>query len=277
MSIKWTVGSNIKPTEILGFLESLEREPFLAIFYAYFDESGKHLDHPVVTFAGVCAGQRKLDTFDDAWSSLLRRYGIETLHMKQAADLGTDCGTVMHANQSFDERGEALKPFVDCINEHLELGLIQAWDVRGFQGMDQNLKHGLGSPKDPHFVAFSRAISELVDYVPPNDYISLICDDDLATAWDCYRHYRGMGNADAKIRKKLVSLSFADDVSFPALQAADLAAYLSRRQARLEFYKQDYGFKPLFDYLIAEQPLGKMDWRRMFADENKIRGLKLDK
>jgi uncharacterized protein DUF3800 len=55
----------------------------MAIIHAFFDESGKHKDHPVVTFCGVCAPQSKLQQFDDAWNGLLRHYGLSSLHMAQ--------------------------------------------------------------------------------------------------------------------------------------------------------------------------------------------------
>jgi hypothetical protein len=62
--------------ELLGFLDSLDREPILAVIQAFFDESGKKGDHPVVTFSGVCVGRRRLDAFDEAWSTLLRHYDL---------------------------------------------------------------------------------------------------------------------------------------------------------------------------------------------------------
>jgi hypothetical protein len=44
----------------------------MAILYGYFDESGKHQDHPVVTFSGVCAMESKIPAFNDAWGMLRR-------------------------------------------------------------------------------------------------------------------------------------------------------------------------------------------------------------
>jgi Protein of unknown function (DUF3800) len=245
----------------------------MGIFQVFFDESGKQSDHPVVTFAGVCAGESRLAAFDAEWNILLDKYGIGDLHMKKASDLNADLGPLMPPGQSFEERIEALKPFADCINEHLELGLIQAWDVKGFRAMDKKVKEGLGNTDDPYYLAFARAVAELVDYVGPDDPISLTCDEDEGTASTCYRHYLGLKEADDKIRDKVISLDFEDDCVVPALQAADLVAYLSRREARFMFYEQSYGLRPLFDYLTRKQPEGKMNWLAMFADENAVAGL----
>jgi hypothetical protein len=53
----------------------------MVIHDIYCDESGKHSDHPVVTFSGVCVAQPKLQQFDDALKELLRRYELRSLHM----------------------------------------------------------------------------------------------------------------------------------------------------------------------------------------------------
>ena len=248
----------------------------MAIFQAYFDESGKHKDHPVVTFCGVCLSQLKLPEFDDAWNTLLRQYGLRSLHMVKAMTHKKLSPAVPAIDPS--ERIEAMKPFADCINTKLEYGLIQALDVRGFYALSKGMRAGLGSPTDPYFVAFQRALVELVNYVPPDDKISIICDFDLETAWDCFRHYNGVRKAHDRVRKQTVSLSFANDEYFPALQAADMIAYLARLEAKRQFYGTPYSYKPLLDYLVDKRPAAStMKWGVMFADEAKMRSIKTRK
>jgi Protein of unknown function (DUF3800) len=237
----------------------------MAIFCAYFDESGKHKDHPVVTFTGVCAWPAKIQLFDDAWNALLNQYGLRSLHMKAASRLSKKLCEKMPGNQTADQRIEALKPFADCINKHLEVGLIQAWDVKGFNAMSKDARAKLGNVEDPYFLAFARGVSELVEYVREEDRIALICDDDRDTAWDGYRHYRGIKAADEEIRKKTISLGFADDDYFPALQAADMAGFLARHEARRYFYGIPATFSKLFDYMIERSASGPMVWKTMFC------------
>src|SRR6266567_3312717 len=190
----------------------------MAVIYAYFDESGKKGDHPVVTFSGLCATESKLQQFDSAWRVLLRQYELPFFHMVRVWRASVSLSKKLPA-QTVDERIEALKPFADCINEHLELGLIQALDVKGFNAMSKNARAKLGNTTDPYYVAFARALLELADYAQEGDLINLVCDDDAETAWDCYRHYRGIRRAHEKVRRKTIALSFADDKHFPALQA----------------------------------------------------------
>jgi hypothetical protein len=244
----------------------------MAIFHAFFDESGKKTDHPVVTFCGVCVSQSKLEQFDKAWIGLLQYYDLSYLHLAEALRPFVKLSDKV-PKQSVSERIETLKPFADCINNHLELGLLQAWDVKGFNSLSKNARAKLGSPTDPYYVAFARGIVELMDYVHGDDRISLTCDHDEETAWDCYRHYRGIRNARGEIREKTIALRFADDKHFPALQAADMVAVLTRFEARHQFYKKEYKFTELFDYLVRERGPNLMQWRKMFADEATVTSL----
>jgi hypothetical protein len=245
----------------------------MGILCAYFDESGKMGDHPVVTFTGVCASQSRLKNFEEAWNILLRQYGVKALHMAKASRLKENNGPKMPRHQSPSERTDALIPFADCINEHLEFGLVEALDVQGFKSLTAAAKVGVGSPTDPYYLAFARGLLEIVDYVHDNDKISLICDDDEQTAWDCYSHYRAIRRVNESVKEKIVSLGFANDEYFPALQAADMVAFLSRLEAKKQFYRDEYLFRRLFRRLVAEQPVNRMQWFKMFADEKNLKDL----
>jgi hypothetical protein len=244
----------------------------MALIAAYFDESGKPHDHPVVTFCGVCGPLSRVRHFDDHWEGLLRYYGIEELHMTEAANPTQELSGRL-PRQSVSERMDALKPFADCINEHLELGLLQAWDVAGFSGLSKQARTALGDPKDPYYTAFARAVVGLVDHVGEDDNISLICDDDAETALMCHQHYRGIRRAHEDAHKKTVSLAFADSKTFPALQAADMAAWLTRREARLQFYGDEFPMRGLFEHMVIPSKPGKMQWKKMFATKEMIKNL----
>jgi len=111
---------------------------------------------------------------------------------------------------------------------------------------------------------------EIAGYVQGSDKISLICDDDIQTAWDCYRHYRSVRRVDSEINDKVASLSFADDEYFPALQAADFVAFLSRLEAKRQFYSDFNMYLRLFNYTVKQRGVNRTDWRMMFADEAKL-------
>ena len=55
-----------------------------------------------------------------------------------------------------------------------------------------------------------------------------------------------------------------------------MVAFLSRLEAKSQFYGDRYDFRRLFDRLTAEKGVGYMRWLVMFADEKRIKGLSED-
>jgi Protein of unknown function (DUF3800) len=257
----------------LGFLQD-ERFPLMAFVYhqVFADESGKFHQDPLIAFCAVTATAERLSSFDQAWRTLLRSYEVEALHMERASRLVEDFGWRMRKGDTVDERTNALLPFADLINKHLEMGVTQAWDVRGFNHLSRAVLKTLGGSNDPYFLAFVRGLAQIADKVGEDDRISIICDDDPHTAWDLYVHYRSLGKADFTIQKKAISLSFANDKHFPALQAADMLAFLTRHEAAEQFNGVTNIWRRLYDRLMTqpEPPYGIMRWFRMFADEDQL-------
>lgn len=243
----------------------------MGFFYANFDESGKKGDHFVVTFCGVCASRSALIAFERDWEGLLRYHGLldEGFHMVNALRYSRPYGTRIPP-QKPEDRLEALKPFADSINEHLEVGLIQAWEVKKDSPQWSALQdvHNLGRPDNPYYIAFARAMLELLKYVGKDDYISLICDHDSETSIKAYIHWQAICKAYEELKEKTVALTFANDKHFPALQAADFASWLARREAALVFHKKSYKFRALYEYLTTSKlRRGRCDWSYCFVDK----------
>jgi hypothetical protein len=241
----------------------------MAYFSLFFDESGKSHTHPVTSLTGVCTPDSRIHEFDEAWGALLREHGLKVFHMVEAIRPGKAFGKI--PEQTLAERIEALKPFADCINKHLEVGIMMAWDVGGFAELSTTTPMGpLGSPTSPYFLCFARGFLEIVDdHLSHEDRLSVICDDDQETAWVCYAHYRAIRNAWKNARKRAISISFANDFYYPALQAADLVALLVRREANHLFYGEPFEEGELFDYLRADRVPPTMLRKKMFADKQK--------
>jgi hypothetical protein len=257
----------------LAFLQD-ERLPIMAIVYhqIFCDESGKHQQDPVIAFSGICATQDRLEPFNRAWRGLLTSYELDALHMERVSRLVESHGYRFASGQTFEERIELLYPFADCINKYLEVGFHQAWSVKGYNFLSVQAKRLLGGSDDPYFLAFVRGLQAVVRHFSEDDRINVVVDDDLNTAWDCYRHYRAVGKADWEIQKRAVSLTFANDKHFPALQAADMLAFLTRHEAKDRFYKQPNAWKSLYSRLTTEpEPAyGLMRWFRVFAAEEEL-------
>jgi hypothetical protein len=59
----------------------------------------------------------------------------------------------------------------------------------------------------------------------------------------------------------------------PVLEGSTTVAYLSRLEAKREFYKEYNNFGRLFSHLVKERGVNYMKWFKLFADEEKLRGL----
>lgn len=128
----------------------------MAILHFFCDESGKYRKNPVVSIKGIGADRPRLDQFDSQWRGLLDSYGLlPELHMARFLQLSQTNGPKLPSGQSLDARIDALLPFAGCIN-HLEIGLVQAWDVKGYSKLSMEVRRHLGGSHDPYQLAFIR-------------------------------------------------------------------------------------------------------------------------
>jgi hypothetical protein len=246
------------------------RGHLMATLYFFSDESGKYRKNPVVTVSGVAAQSGRLTKFNEEWTALLRSYGLEEFHMSRAADLTQACGSRMPAHQTIAERTQLLYPFADCINDHMEIGLMQGWDVKGYNNLSLEVKCNLGGSPDPYHLALVRALLQLDDYVRADDSLSVICDDDELTAWDAYCHYRAISKAEPGLNKKLAGITFAKSHFFTPLQAADMVAFLTRKEATKEFWGKANDFEELLNYLLdggQSNAARIIQWYHSYVDE----------
>ena len=244
----------------------------MAILHFFCDESGKYQKNPLVALTGIGGTRDRLDLLYQEWQTLLRTYGLTELHMSRALSLDGDVGTQFKAGQTLVERQQLLFPFADCINKYCEIGLMQAWSVVGYNKLSLEVKRLLGGSHDPYQLAFTRGLMEIAQYVSPQDYVNVLVDDNIVTAWDTYLHYRESLKA-SELTERFVGISFAKSFHYPPLQAADMAAFLARRAAREQFYKIENDCKLLTDYLFVNQKPPAMQWYTGFFGEQEMADL----
>jgi hypothetical protein len=211
---------------------------------------------------------------------LLDSYGLlPELHMARVLQLSQANGPKMPSGQTLDERIDALLPFADCINDHLEIGLVQSWDVKGYNKLSIDVKKNLGGSHDPYQLAFIRGLLAIKDYAGKDDVINVICDDDEVTAWDTYMHFRAIFKALPEYKSNFVGISFAKSQHYTPLQAADMVAFLVRREADARFWNKPNEYKRLADYLMTNHEPGPqrvMQWYSVFAGEQDLVNLAND-
>jgi len=261
--------------DLYGYMESrFTPETFMAILHSFFDESGKFQDHRVVAFCGFGASPSQLMEFDKQWENQLRRTGMEALHWVKARRYGKALSRKI-GPQTLEERIADLKPFADCINDYLGVGVALSFEVHGYTSFAPQSKQLLGGSDNPFYMQFLRTVMLLVDYAKPEEHISMMCDENEETAWNCYLLYRKVKEVDPTAGRRLVALTFANDVYFPALQAADMLSFLCREQALGQFYGIDYEYHEFFRYLTKPRGSSSLEWRVAFKNEKDLK--KLDK
>jgi hypothetical protein len=118
-----------------------------------------------------------------------------------------------------------------------------------------------------------RVAQLLIDFAKREENISMICDEDEETAWNCYRLYRRVKELEPNAGKKLASLTFANDVYYPALQAADMLSFLCREQARLQWQGVSYEYQEFFQYLTNERDTSSLEWQVAFKSNKDLKKL----
>jgi hypothetical protein len=242
----------------------------MTFFRSYFDESGKFNDHRVVSFCGVVASPESLKSFTDAWDALLRNALMTHLHTTNALRISRALSPKI-PKQSPSERCEALAPFVDCILDNLDVGIVVSIDVEAYLKWPAKAKKRLGGSDNPTYASFAQAIGALKMHAcRDDDRLSMMCDDDEETVLNFYKLYRRFKKIDPELKKKLVSLSFSDDNAFPGLQAADLIAGLIRLESLLRFGYHTHDFKPLVSRLMVPRQNQKLKWLGFLGDSETL-------
>ena len=244
----------------------------MGILHSFFDESGKFHDQAMVAFCGFGASESQLADFGKQWNNQLRRCGMNALHWVKARRYGKALGENI-GPQSLSDRINDLKPFADCVNDYLGIGIACVFEVTGYTSFAQESKELLGGSDNPFYVQFLRNVLLLAEFARSGESITMMCDEDEETAWNCYRLYRRVKELDPKAERRLAAISFADDTNFPALQAADMLSFLCREQAKLQWYGESYEYRDFFRYLTDSRGTSLLQWKVAFKNEADLKKL----
>ena len=240
--------------------------PVMGLISVFFDESGKFRDKRVVSLAGLFANEQTVGRFSSKWQELLRRHNLPYFKASQAWRAHRAMSDVI-PKQSPGERLEALKPFAACIGENFEFALAVTVNVEAFQRTKDHIKKAISGGDDPFYFSFLKILMAALER-SNGARLSLVCDDDQHTAFNCFKLYRRVKNSDNEAwRIKLSAITFADDKSFPALQAADMVSGLFRREGARRFFGEPYDYFPLIAYMAEDRGPMMTQWGNAFVGE----------
>lgn len=233
--------------------------------FGYFDESGKWLDHDVVSFAGLMSPMDDWLIFHGEWSHLLRKHEIASLHMTSGLNFALR-GTA-RKKLGFDERCAILGEFVGVIKKNLSFGQACAVDIRAFKSLPSHQRRKVYKG-DPYLLAFATVINRVVDRLSKGEILSIVCDDEEHYAVRCYKMLAQAKNNHPYLRKAITSICFGDDKQMVALQAADMLAYLMRAEAAFRMHATEYKYADLYKQLASGQ--SRMGYEVRLWDEESL-------
>jgi hypothetical protein len=252
----------------------LPEDTFVVFIQCYVDESGKFKDHSVISLCGFAGSIRQIETFDGGWKSLLRRNGMSSLTMKKAARFTQPLGSKNKAT-GLEARTTALLPFIECMRDNMEVAVQVAVDIGAFNSLSTHYHPRLGG--EPYYLAFQKLLGELLRHYsqPAEDVrISLVCDEEQHYSIRCYDILARLRAKYKDYKRALVSISFADDEFFTVLQAADVFAYLTRREAQMHFAGgPSYEYGLLYHHLTSANTRGNLAVLGGLYNEAKLRSL----
>lgn len=207
----------------------------MAFYQGYFDESGKHQTHRVVSFSGVV--DCDWEQFARGWNAKLADFQIPYLHLSK------------HSLKATDKQLAMFKAFIGVIKRTIHKGFAYSVDVPAFDGLHKSVRRELGG--DAHYLAFSTTLLGVVDYASKLPYpaVAVVCDDDPSKVCESYKWFNRFRQDAARPQNRdvLRSIAFADDKYYPQLQAADLLSWVTRAEASHRFFGEPFRLRALFE------------------------------
>jgi len=222
-----------------GLPVPLKREEFVAEFYIYADDSGKFDDQrcDYTALCGYIAHVSEWHRVGMEWRNSLLRFQVPYVHM----------APMMFPDRSRDQAWKAIKTRWGASYETKrdmlihDLGMIlrsaqvvaigAIVDVAHFRQLpDSEFKRVVQD--DPLFLAFHQVVMrgiEKTEVVDKCSAIGLVIDDDRESSLSCYNMLHRLKQTFPKVRERISIISFANDVRYPGIQAADMLAYESRK------------------------------------------------
>jgi hypothetical protein len=221
---------------LVDFIGGVRRDdelpPPVALLHAYFDESGKWADRDTISFGGFVSTAEHWEHFAKEWSALLDKLDFPYLHTSEF--VGLDGVYAKHRNKIKAEDIEPiLSRFAEIIQKYVNHGYGVGVDTKHYRSMSQAFR---AKVKNPQFIAFKLAmnmVTSQVDVVQGlfpayNWKAGIICDQDSSTSDHCLKWFTKFRTFDAKARRLINGICFADSTGIPPVQAADLLAFVLR-------------------------------------------------
>jgi hypothetical protein len=206
----------------------------MAFFHIYGDDSGKfpNPNDDYTAFCGYVAHTSETNRFSLEWQNHLFRWHVPPLHMRE----------IMHEKGPWLEvknrwglewevkRDVMLREFAAIIRDANVVCVGAVVDAAHLRSLPESEFRRTFT--DSLYLAFHQLVMggiEATEIIDRHSSISIVVDDDKDSYSKCYEYLQTLKNVIPKVKERVCAICFADDRSYPILQAADMIAYESRR------------------------------------------------
>jgi len=216
--------------------EPVEQEDWVTVFHVYADASGKLSNSDYTSFCGYVAHVSEWQSFTFEWENCRFKWQVPPIHMSaimhpenhpEWLKVKTQWGAEWEAKRDamlLDLAATVGRAAIVCVG-----AVVDAGHFRKIAEADPDFKSLF---KDTMYLALHTVVKqgiEKTEVLDRHSPISLVLDDDQEYSIMCYKLLQAMKRDDPKVKERIHSLAFVNDESFPGVQAADVAAYESRR------------------------------------------------
>jgi hypothetical protein len=199
---------------------------------AFLDESGTHTGSRVVAIAGYVISPESLQVLESEWRSLLEKYGMDELHMKEFVP---PCGK--YSQWPEEEKRSLLESLVGLIHRFSLVGIGAAVEMDEFVANTHAFAHSKSPDlvQSPYQWCLRYCMVQAAAWADKAERTGLInytMDRGCSNRGHVQRHYAlSQENEETQQRFRLGSLVFVDSKDHPAVQCADLLAYEMYKEA----------------------------------------------
>jgi hypothetical protein len=209
----------------------------MAFQFVFLDESGHFSYSDYICLAGLMATDQGWGALCEEWRFLLdEKWKLPAIHMRE---IMSPLGKSPAASWPKERKEDMLRDFILSIRKHTYVGFGCALDAKHYREVVENLKQTADEQrqklkpfKAQTFCAarVMRLIMNYLDHIKASEYerkIALIFDDDEQYSKWCYSILCNLKKRVPLFKETMVSITFADDIQYYPLQAADILSYAS--------------------------------------------------
>jgi len=229
------------------------QERWLLYFSLFLDESGKTHQKGFAAFCGFVAPSNEWGQFGDVWTSIQLKWDVPALHMSRVmARIDSDKQDEWVAIQKkmgdkwVEWRDVVLNEFADLIGSFNMAAVGAVLDTTAYQAIRKaEPEDFLITHADCNVFLLQHVLMHALDKIERIDkagMLSVLIDDDEEHAFEYYKSYwnlqkmikhpaiqDGIKRRFERIPNRVDQIAFCKDTFHPALQAADMLSYVSRR------------------------------------------------